>query len=588
MKSCVGYLRPGILITLLWALSTLAAGQRYTVQKQGGTWWLLDRDKQPFYSLGVCVVDPGTKWEEYDVNNPSYAAFRYYLSKPEWAADAIKLLKRGGFNTVGAWSSYADLLAVPNNDLKMTPIIHMGSSAGFPWLDMWAPENIKTADAVTKDLLTPLKNDPRIIGYFSDNELGWWKAGVFQWIWKQKTHYERRHVVALLKTYFGGSWKKLQVDFDAKGAGSFDQLAKQGDLCLRPGSKGILAVNKVFSMLAERYYSLCRSIIKKYDPGALYLGDRYISNYYPEVAEQAGKYCDIVSSNLNPNWTDGGYVHYHFDGLTALTHKPLMVTEYYMCSKEGRSGNGNDRSGFPVVDTLQERAQGFQNTTTAFLHNPNIVGAHWFQYYDEPKNGRGDGENYNFGLVDTSNRPYEELLDRSKSLDLRGEHAKAAPFAGPAKGCPELPANPYDMAHWNRDAAYIRPDEIVPRGDLYVAWNGQTLAISCCWAQDLFEDAFYRNAKVPDSDRSTIEIDLPKSNVHWIATFYDTKAVAKGPQWKFEFKPGTASQLIVQIPASALGHQRLMAGLGINLKARLISETRSYTTTWHVNRPLGK
>jgi hypothetical protein len=31
---------------------------------------------------------------------------------------------------------------------------------------------------------------------------------------------------------------------------------------------------------------------------------------------------------------------------------------------------------------------------------PYVVGADWFQYYDEPTHGRADGENYNFGLVD--------------------------------------------------------------------------------------------------------------------------------------------------------------------------------------------
>ena len=36
---------------------------------------------------------------------------------------------------------------------------------------------------------------------------------------------------------------------------------------------------------------------------------------------------------------------------------------------------------------------------------------HWFQYYDHPKGGRPDGEDYDFGLVDINDRPYRRLVD---------------------------------------------------------------------------------------------------------------------------------------------------------------------------------
>ena len=53
---------------------------------------------------------------------------------------------------------------------------------------------------------------------------------------------------------------------------------------------------------------------------------------------------------------------------------------------------------------------------------PAMVGAHWFQYMDEPATGRSDGENYNIGLVDVTDRPYEELVS---GLKLTHHHLRA-------------------------------------------------------------------------------------------------------------------------------------------------------------------
>ncbi|UCF39498.1 MAG: hypothetical protein JSU96_13690, partial [Acidobacteriota bacterium] len=47
------------------------------------------------------------------------------------------------------------------------------------------------------------------------------------------------------------------------------------------------------------------------------------------------------------------------------------------------------------------------------------IGAHWFQWVDQPSTGRYDGENYNIGLVDVTDRPYEELTEALKTTHQR-------------------------------------------------------------------------------------------------------------------------------------------------------------------------
>jgi hypothetical protein len=45
---------------------------------------------------------------------------------------------------------------------------------------------------------------------------------------------------------------------------------------------------------------------------------------------------------------------------------------------------------------------------------PGFVGANWFLGTDESVTGRMDGENYNFGWVDVTDRPYQELVEAAK------------------------------------------------------------------------------------------------------------------------------------------------------------------------------
>ena len=61
-------------------------------------------------------------------------------------------------------------------------------------------------------------------------------------------------------------------------------------LYLRPGSKGIRVYRRFLGLMAERYYSLVREIIRTYDPRGLVLGDRYQSFYYPEVARASAPF----------------------------------------------------------------------------------------------------------------------------------------------------------------------------------------------------------------------------------------------------------------------------------------------------------
>src|SRR5262249_53206042 len=142
------------------------------------------------------------------------------------------------------------------------------------------------------------------------------------------------------------------------------------------------------------------------------------SFFYPEVVRACARYVDVVSSNLNPTWNDGTFPRFYLDTLHALCGKPLLIGEFYMAARENRSGNKNNHGTYPVVTTQSERAKGFRNTFVGLIRTPYVVGADWFQYYDEPTHGRFDGENFDFGLVDIHNQPYESITSTASELNL--------------------------------------------------------------------------------------------------------------------------------------------------------------------------
>lgn len=67
---------------------------------------------------------------------------------------------------------------------------------------------------------------------------------------------------------------------------------------------------------------------------------------------------------------------------------------------------------------------------TRYVHGlldlPFMVGFHWFEHADEPKEGRFDGENSNYGLVTIEDQPWEVLTRRMTQVNagLESRHAK--------------------------------------------------------------------------------------------------------------------------------------------------------------------
>jgi len=482
----------------------------FSIKQDGSGWWLVTPEGKPFFSLGICVASQGASRDSLDLENPGYAAWQHYASPEDWANATLRRLSTWHFTTLGAWSDSATLRRSKEQTLWLTPVLHIGSSAGAPWWDMWDPAVIDRMETVVREQILRFRDDPRLLGYYSDNELGWWNATLWKMTLEQApSSGQRRRLIQLLRDTYENDWNKLRQDFEPEKAQDWETLQQGGMLYVRSGSEGFKVMRRFLGIVAERYYQLVHDLIRKYDRRALILGDRYQSFYYPEVAGACARWVDVASSNLNAAWNDGTYPRSYLETLHHLTGKPILVSEFYMAARENRTGNRNNHGVFPVTETQRERAAALRNTLVRLARTPYVLGADWFQYFDEPRYGREDGENFNFGLVDIEDRPYAEVTSAFASFD--GVALKALPHKGlpdATAGVPPAPRDPFAdfvpmraLKQWDRERGFVKCASSDPLADLYICWSPRAIYLGL-YALDVTEDAYYRDRSVPKRDRA--------------------------------------------------------------------------------------
>lgn len=563
----------------------------YRVTQRDGCWWYVSPEGSRLFSLGVCCVGMGTPASEYTADHPSYCADLHYPASQAWARATAARLRGWGFTTIGGWSDCERFIDAGETLLPVSPVLHAGSTAGIPWLDMWNADVLARVDETARLGISAVAGKLPILGYYADNELGWWNHVLVDMTLKMPAESgQRRRVVALLRKHYGGDWQRLLADFDPEGPDSFEALSRAGTLFLRPGGCGARVERRILALLAERYYRVTSAAIRRHAGKALILGDRYQSFYYPEVARAARRYVDVISTNLNAHWIDGTFASYYLRTLHELSGKPVQIGEFYMCASQNRSGNRNSSAGFPVVETQAERAVGFRNTVVQAASIPYVVGADWFQYYDEPPHGRSDGEDYNMGLIDIHDVPYEELTAAAGKLNLQALHGQADAARRPDDRVPKAERDPLRdftylraLASWDRQKGLIAPATRHAVADLYACWNSEALYLGL-HSMGFLEAAAYRAGAVPECDRSlwTIRFGSPSRTV-CIRFGSGREPVSSEPEVRVMAADPTddvRSVVAAVLPARLFGLRQLTAGVSVPLDATLDTAGRCDHVRW--------
>jgi hypothetical protein len=372
--------------------------------KVGDRWWLVDPRGCLFLHKGVVAVTP-TGGEK------AAAAFKTkFGSDTNWVAGTTSLLHLLGFNGLGAWSDTERLRQAPQ-PLVYTRIwdfmsrygqkrggtYQQSGHIGYPenCIFVFDPGFETFCDQYARQL-AKTKDDPWLLGHFSDNEMPFRRDAINNYLRLPETEPGHQAALAWLQARHGAAATSKDINEE-------DQ-------------KSFLAY------VTDRYYRIVSSAIKKYDPNHLFLGSRFHGPElnYPEVFKAAGAYVDVMAVNYYRVWTPE---QQKLAMWSREADRPILITEWYVKGED--SGLPNNSGAGWIVKSQQDRGLFYQNFTLALLQSKVCVGWHWFKYSDnDPSEPNTDPSNRdsNKGIVTFNYEPYSTLLGEMKSLN---QHAYA-------------------------------------------------------------------------------------------------------------------------------------------------------------------
>jgi hypothetical protein len=237
--------------------------------------------------------------------------------------------------------------------------------------------------------LAATKDDPWLLGHFSDNEMP--------------------APADLLD-------KALNLDTGNPAlAPTRDYAAKW---LAKAGQSPTPQLNEAFrEHVFDRYFEITTRAIRKHDPNHLCLGSRLhgASLRSPGVLRAAGRRLDVIAMNVYGVWTPEAEL---FELWRKEAGKPMMVTEFY--AKGEDSGYKNTTGAGWLVPTQKDRALFYQNFLLGMLESKLCVGWDWFKYMDnDPEDLSTDPSNRdsNKGIVTIRYQPYAGLVEGMREFN---------------------------------------------------------------------------------------------------------------------------------------------------------------------------
>jgi Beta-galactosidase len=443
----------------------------FRTERRDGRWWLVTPEGNPFFSIGMDVVGASEStyvegrefmfrdlpssdgelagyWSERDDRRGMGAqrgrsfdhghAFDFCTANLErkfgadwrarWREEAVTRLEAWGFNTIGNWSD-PDLWAmhrlsytVPLSPEGEYAKVSSGEDWWGPMPDPFDPRFAYAADKMARNAAARFRSDPYLIGYFVDNELAWGRGSPAN---------PREYYALAINTLGAGPESPAKSAFVAYLAetyhkpeqleqawgirlASWDALRDAG-LALPPATLGNAAVIRDLAAFSRRfadaYFRTVAEALHRYDPDHLYLGSRFAWQT-TEAVDACARWCDVVSFNryIRTIADDPDeWARFHELG------KPALIGEFHF----GSVDRGLFWEGIVGAGSESERGPAYARYLRAVADNPDFVGAHWFQYVDEPLTGRTlDGENAHIGFVTVADLPYEGLVSAARDANL--------------------------------------------------------------------------------------------------------------------------------------------------------------------------
>ena len=396
-------------------------------------WWLVTPEGHLFFSTGIDVVRNNTDSSDGSKHPDWHAAPvppNHQMAYPDWnlkkkfgkddyLADYYAFVQRRlpawGVNTIGNWAARELLTAA-----TMPYVVTLGENersiphvpGGLKFYDVFDPQFVPALRAhIAKRFREDAaarraRTDPFCIGFFFDNELQFNPCVAKAVAAPFDECAAKRELLRRAYAKYGQDIASLNA---AWGTDFADWEAAKA-IAAEPKGPGWREDRNAFQTeWFERYFREVKAAIAAAAPGRLYLGCRFVGFRQSGLLwNAAAKHCDVVSVNayansifnLSKKIMDGG------------VQKPILLGEFHF----GCMDRGMFKASLCPVGDQVERGRSYARFVEGALRHPLLVGCHWFQYRDQPLIGRGDGEAYQCGFVDGTDRPYRELCAAARDI----------------------------------------------------------------------------------------------------------------------------------------------------------------------------
>jgi hypothetical protein len=380
----------------------------FRVEQIDGKWWFVDPEGYLFYSTGSTGIGPRSefsrvKGREYiftafppaDIISPSqnptpasvqstnrppqnYSFFTWNLYRrfgqdwyQKWMDFTVRRMDSWGLNTIANWSDAT--LGGSQRKPYVATLRGWGIETGMMGMpDVYSPEYPDKVNEAAAQQCFSRKDDPYLLGYFIGNEPAW-----------------PNRELELVNVILSGEATPMQA--------ALKKYLEKGDTP---------ELRKAFVYETyTKFINYVNSAIKKYDPNHLNLGLRF-GGSAPDEIVRASKGFDVFSFNSYGYTVNPANIKKFYD----ITGLPMIIGEFHFGVPERGLAPG-------LAQTInqEERGVAYCYYVENAAANPAIIGTHWFQWIDQPSTGRNDGENYNIGFVDVTDRPYPELVKAART-----------------------------------------------------------------------------------------------------------------------------------------------------------------------------
>lgn len=336
-------------------------------------WWFIDPLGYPFISVGMNTLNLRLSKNEQESAEPGGTEAK--------AERTLDFMRRYAFNTVGRWSDVDSLNQAKARMPYTTTNSFMGvyrnkrpaSCGKRGYINQTIPvfdeAFVDFSDEYAKRMVAKLKDDPFVLGHYTDNELPIRPDALKLYLALPSTDRGYQEAVRWLAARKRSADRYKKEDNDA-----------------------------FVEHVAFTYYTVVANALRKHDPNHLVIGSRQHGRTITKALLRGSRPLDVVSLNYYHAWSPSGN---SMTGWLENSGRPFIQSEWY--AKKSDLSQKATGAGFRVA-TQQDRGLFYQNHALGLMDHPGAIGWHWFKFS---------------GIMNNEYVPYSEMLEKMGELNER-------------------------------------------------------------------------------------------------------------------------------------------------------------------------